>query len=44
MSADSDNPADVDHMLLIVVGAHLQAELSDRPLGYRLRQAVGVAT
>jgi len=31
---------DVDEMLMIVVGAHLQAELADRPLGYRLRDAI----
>lgn len=27
-------------MLLIVVGAHLRAELHDRPLGYRLRDVI----
>lgn len=27
-------------MLLIVVGAHLQAERSDRPLAYRLRERI----
>ena len=26
--------------MLIVVGAHLQAELADRPLGYRLREQI----
>ena len=35
-----DDCADVDRMLLIVVGAHLRAELSDRPLGYRLRDEI----
>ncbi len=29
-----------DHLLLIVVGAHLRAEQADRPLGYRLRDAI----
>ncbi|HRP62813.1 MAG TPA: hypothetical protein PK400_05940 [Phycisphaerales bacterium] len=29
-----------DHLLLIVVGAHLRAEARHRPLGYRLRDAV----
>ncbi len=29
-----------DRLLLIVVGAHLRAEQSDRPLGYRLRESV----
>lgn len=28
------------HRLLIVVGAHLLAEVSDRPLAYRLRESV----
>ena len=31
---------DPQRLLLIVVGAHLQAELTDRPLGYRLREDV----
>src|SRR4051794_33570264 len=31
---------DPQRVLLIVVGAHLQAEISDRPLAYRLREAV----
>lgn len=31
---------DVDRLLLIVVGAHLRAEIADRPLGYRLHEAV----
>jgi hypothetical protein len=29
---------DTDNVILIVVGAHLRAEVGDRPLGYRLRQ------
>lgn len=29
-----------DSMLLIVVGAHLRAEVHDRPLGYRLRDVI----
>lgn len=33
---DSNDP----QRLLIVVGAHLQAEVSDRPLAYRLREQV----
>src|SRR5262245_43553297 len=34
--------ADIDPagLLLIVVGAHLRAEFTDRPLAYRLREAV----
>ena len=28
------------HLLMIVVGAHLEAELADRPLGYRLQNDV----
>ena len=31
---------DPDRLLLIVVGAHLQAELHDRPLAYRLLDAM----
>ena len=31
---------DPQHLLLIVVGAHLRAEMADRPLGYRLRDKV----
>jgi len=31
---------DVDRLILIVVGAHLRAEMSDRPLAYRLRERV----
>lgn len=30
---------DVDRVMLIVVGAHLSAEVSDRPLAYKLREA-----
>ncbi len=32
--------ADPRHLLMIVVGAHLEAELADRPLGYRLQNDV----
>lgn len=47
--ADDDNHSgldepvrelDADSLLLIVVGAHLQAEAADRPLGYRLRAQI----
>ena len=31
---------DPRHLLMIVVGAHLEAELTDRPLGYRLQNDV----
>ncbi|MHC4990644.1 MAG: hypothetical protein ACYTGC_06650 [Planctomycetota bacterium] len=31
---------DLERLMLIVVGAHLRAELSDRPLASRLRRAV----
>jgi hypothetical protein len=43
MSAQGINEAeavDPQRSLLIVVGAHLEAELADRPLGYRLRDDV----
>ncbi|MHC5008162.1 MAG: hypothetical protein ACYTGF_12465 [Planctomycetota bacterium] len=33
-------PVDPRHLLMIVVGAHLEAELADRPLGYRLQNDV----
>ena len=37
----SDQEAvDPRHLMMIVVGAHLEAELSDRPLGYRLQNDV----
>lgn len=32
------NELDIDQVLLIVVGADLRAEMTDRPLGYRLRE------
>ncbi|NBB82003.1 MAG: hypothetical protein GVY28_01210 [Alphaproteobacteria bacterium] len=31
---------DVDKLVLIVVGAHLSAEVSDRPLAYRLQESM----
>lgn len=31
---------DVSHLLLIVVGAHLRAEMADRPIAYRLRTRI----
>lgn len=31
---------DTDRLLLIVVGAHLRAEVADRPLAYRLRERI----
>ncbi len=43
MSASPDTGTETpnpDRLLLIVVGAHLRAEQSDRPLGYRLRESV----
>ncbi len=43
MAAPPDNDPDAlgpDRLLLIVVGAHLQAEQEHRPLGYRLRESI----
>ncbi len=43
MTATPDNDPDAlgpDRLLLIVVGAHLQAERDHRPLGYRLRESI----
>ena len=31
---------DPQQMLLVVVGSHLKAEINDRPLAYRLREAI----
>ena len=31
---------DIERLLLVVVGAHLKAEAADRPIAYRLQQAV----
>jgi hypothetical protein len=39
MSEDDVNYDDV-HLLLIVTGAHLRAEMADRPLAYALQQGV----
>lgn len=36
----ASHPIDLDRLVLIVVGAHLRAESGDRPLAYRLRQAI----
>lgn len=33
-------PLDIDRSLLIVVGAHLRAEVFDRPVAYRLRDRI----
>ena len=44
MTASPDSDPDSlgpDRLLLIVVGAHLQAEQAHRPLGYRLRLQMG---
>ena len=35
-----NNLLNIDSLLLIVVGAHIQAEASDRPLAYRLRDRI----
>jgi hypothetical protein len=35
-----DDAIDVDRLLLVVVGAHLRAEATDRPLAYRLREQI----
>lgn len=35
-----DAGVDVSRLLLIVVGAHLRAEVADRPLAYRLRNRI----
>ncbi len=40
MATHSADLVETDRMILIVVGAHLQAELADRPLAYRLRDAI----
>lgn len=37
---DAAHDLDVDSLLLLVVGAHLRAELDDRPLAYRLRDRI----
>ena len=37
-SNDSPAPLNIDQMVLLVVGAHLRAEMTDRPLAYRLRE------
>ncbi len=37
---DTPVTASTDRLLLVVVGAHLRAEQSDRPLGYRLRESI----
>lgn len=34
------NTIDTGRLLLIVVGAHLRAEVADRPLAYRLRERI----
>jgi hypothetical protein len=40
-SQASQSPGvDATNLLLIVVGAHLRAEMADRPLAYRLRERV----
>jgi hypothetical protein len=39
MTSDA-GAVDPQHLLMIVVGAHLEAELADRPLGYRLQNDV----
>lgn len=39
MEKQVEKVIDVDRIMLIVVGAHLAAEVSDRPLAYRLREA-----
>jgi hypothetical protein len=36
----SESESDSDHVLLIVVGAHPDAERSHRPLAYRLRERI----
>ncbi|RMH27000.1 MAG: hypothetical protein D6693_06110 [Planctomycetota bacterium] len=33
-------PIDTDRLVLIVTGAHLRAESGDRPIAYRLRDAI----
>jgi len=40
MKPPDSPPIDIDTSLLIVVGAHLRAEVADRPLGERLRQRI----
>ncbi|HVU64505.1 MAG TPA: hypothetical protein VHC70_11055 [Phycisphaerales bacterium] len=36
--SDHENHIDSDSLLLIVVGAHPRAEMTDRPIAYRLRE------
>lgn len=38
--SQSPSPAGAGNLILIVVGAHLRAEVADRPLAYRLRERV----
>ena len=41
MCPTQDNPVTAsDRLLVVFVGAHLRAELADRPLGYRLRESI----
>lgn len=39
-SPDGEPLPDTDRLLLVVVGAHLEAEHADRPLASRLREAI----
>jgi hypothetical protein len=41
--ADADDAIDVDALVLIVVGAHLRAEVNDRPLAHGLRDRIACA-
>ena len=38
--ADVAAPIDIDRLILIVTGAHLHAEATDRPVAYRLSRAI----
>jgi hypothetical protein len=40
LACPPDLPFEIDDLLLIVVGAHLRAEIADRPLGARLLRLI----
>ncbi|MGI9014920.1 MAG: hypothetical protein ACR2GY_11825 [Phycisphaerales bacterium] len=40
MITGRDVIVDIDHLLLVVVGAHLVSEVFERPLAYRLRESI----
>ncbi len=42
--SQSDDQDDAVQTVLIVVGAHLRAEIGDRPLAYKIRERIGAWT